>query len=28
VSVTVIVLPLSSDSGFPGFGCPRVVPPH
>jgi len=25
VSVTVFVVALSSDSGFPGFGCPRVV---
>jgi hypothetical protein len=25
VSVTVYVLALSSDSGFPGFGCPGVV---
>jgi hypothetical protein len=25
VSVTVYVLALSSNSEFPGFGCPRVV---
>jgi hypothetical protein len=25
VSVTVYVLALSSNSVFPGFGCPRVV---
>jgi hypothetical protein len=25
VSVTVYVLALSFDSGFPGFGCPEVV---
>ena len=25
VSVTVLYLALSSDSGIPGFGCPGVV---
>jgi hypothetical protein len=25
VSVTIYVLYLSSDNGFPGFGCPGVV---
>jgi hypothetical protein len=25
VSVTFYILALSSDSGFRGFGCPRVV---
>jgi hypothetical protein len=25
VSVTVYVLALSFDSGFPEFGCPRVI---
>jgi hypothetical protein len=25
VSVTTLYLVLSSDSGYPGFGCPKVV---